>query len=233
MKIDRDGKDMIKKVKLLGMEIDNYTVREAMLQVEVFLDNNVLNTIENISTKVLVAAEQTESVRECMEQLDLAIIAEKGILTAAGITSAQRIREIKDQDFFQEFMKRIIRNHKSVFLLGAKREKIEGFQQMLNERYPQLKIVGMSAMQECVGDIDAVINEMNAMAPDVIFSILPTPEQEQFLLEKKDRLNAKIWYGLGEDLSGIAKRESFWSILQHVIHKRRLQSKNNKYDEGT
>ena len=36
---------MIKKIEILGMNLDNYTVREAMLQVEVYLTNDTMNTI--------------------------------------------------------------------------------------------------------------------------------------------------------------------------------------------
>ena len=37
---------MIKKVDILGIQLDNYTVREAIMCVERYLSNNVLNTIE-------------------------------------------------------------------------------------------------------------------------------------------------------------------------------------------
>ena len=36
---------MIKKVDILGIQLDNYTVREAIMCVERYLSNNVLNTI--------------------------------------------------------------------------------------------------------------------------------------------------------------------------------------------
>ena len=39
---------MLKKIDILGIEVDNYTVREAMMQVENYLDNTIMNTIETI-----------------------------------------------------------------------------------------------------------------------------------------------------------------------------------------
>ena len=36
---------MIKKVDILGIQLDNYTVREAIMCVERYLSNNVLNTL--------------------------------------------------------------------------------------------------------------------------------------------------------------------------------------------
>lgn len=71
---------MLKKIDILGIEVDNYTVREAMMQVENYLDNTVMNTIETIDMKMLELAGRDETVRACMEQLDLAVIGEKEIL---------------------------------------------------------------------------------------------------------------------------------------------------------
>ena len=178
---------------------------------------------------MLVSAEQTPVVKECIEQLDLAIIGEKGILTAAGVTSAQRIKETKEHEFFKEFMKRVIRNHKSVYLLGSTRDKLDEFTSFLEENYDKLRVVGNYAIEECVGDVDAAINEMNASAPDIIFSVLPVPQQEQFLLENKDKMNAKIWYGLGEDYTRNLQAGNILTTIMHAIHKKSLQSKNNKY----
>ena len=42
---------MLKKIDILGIEVDNYTVREAMMQVENYLDNTVMNTIETIDAR--------------------------------------------------------------------------------------------------------------------------------------------------------------------------------------
>lgn len=109
---------MLKKIDILGIEVDNYTVREAMMQVENYLDNTIMNTIETIDMKMLELAGQDETVRACIEQLDLAVIGEKEILIAADVHSSQRLSETINHDFFREFIKRIIRNHKRVFLLA-------------------------------------------------------------------------------------------------------------------
>ena len=102
---------MLKKIDILGIEVDNYTVREAMMQVENYLDNTIMNTIETIDMKMLELAGQDETVRACIEQLDLAVIGEKEILIAADVHSSQRLSETINHDFFREFIKRIIREN--------------------------------------------------------------------------------------------------------------------------
>lgn len=222
---------MIKKIEILGMNLDNYTVREAMLQVEVYLTNDIMNTIENISMEMLVKAQNDVVLKECIEQLNLAIISEKEILKAAGVNSAQRMRETVENEFTKEFMKRILRNNKTVYLLGNTSVQIDKLQEFLRAKYPKLKISGLHALEDCTGDFDNIINEINIAEPDVILSVLPTPEQEYFLKDNVGKFNAKIWYGLGENY---ARKRGIFEIgefAKKLVHKGMLHSMLSHYDK--
>lgn len=222
---------MIKKIEILGMNIDNYTVREAMLQVEVYLNNAVMNTIENISMEMLVKAQSDEVLKECIEQLDLAIVSEKEILKAAGVSSAQRIRETVENEFAVEFMKRLARNSKTVYLLGNTNIQIEKLQEFLMQEYPKLKISGMYALENCTGDFDNIINEVNIAEPDVIFSVLPTPQQEYFLKEHAGKFNVKIWYGLGQNYARKRGVSEVAGFAKKLVHKGMLHSMLSRYNK--
>lgn len=222
---------MIKKIDILGIQLDNYTVREAIMQVESYLSNNMLNTIESISMQMLIESESDPVVRDVISSLDLAVIGEKEIIQAAGDATMQRVKETEANDFAYEFFKRVERNKKSVFLLGETEEKIAHFRQDLLEEYPKLIIDGEYAVETCVGDLDGVINELNATTPDIIISILPVPMQEHFFMEHKDKMNASIWYGMGElGLGG--KKHGINGFIKRMMHRGRLKNSIDKYDKG-
>lgn len=42
-----------------------------------------------------------------------------------------------------------------------------------------------------------MVNEINALTPDMILSVLPSPDQEHFLMENCEKLSAGLWYGIG------------------------------------
>lgn len=222
---------MLKKIDILGIEVDNYTVREAMMQVENYLDNTVMNTIETIDMKMLELAGRDETVRACIEQLDLAVIGEKEILIAADVHSSQRISETINHDFFREFIKRIIRNHKRVFLLAETIAQEEQLEHFLVGKYEQIEVAGHCAIEEKSNDFESVVNEINSASADVIFSILPSPLQEQFLTENKSKLDAKIWYGLSSDYAPHSRISRISQIAGRLIHKKKLQSKLHKYNK--
>ena len=94
---------MIKKIDIMGIGLDNYTVRESMRQVENYLSNDVLNTIENISMQMLIASETDPVLHNVISELDLSVIGEKEILKAADADSMQRVQETEQNDFSYEF----------------------------------------------------------------------------------------------------------------------------------
>lgn len=214
----------------MGILLDDYTVREALHQIESFSDDNVLRSIESISMQMLMEAEKDEELRNAISSLDLAIVGQKEILEVAGVGTMQRIKETEENDFFYEFLKRLERNHKRLFLLGETEEKNNRIKEKLIEQYPQLSIVGEYALENCIGDQAAVINEMNAATPDLVLSALPSPTQEHFFWEHKDKINARIWYGVGDvEIDG---RMGVKKMVTSLLHRGRLKSSIEKYEKN-
>lgn len=124
---------MIKKIDIMGIGLDNYTVRESMRQVENYLSNDVLNTIENISMQMLIASGTDPVVHNVISELDLSVIGEKEILKAADADSMQRVQETEQNDFSYEFYRRIERNKRSIFVLGQTEEGVRRIKAELQE----------------------------------------------------------------------------------------------------
>jgi N-acetylglucosaminyldiphosphoundecaprenol N-acetyl-beta-D-mannosaminyltransferase len=221
---------MTKKIDILGLQLDNYTVREAIHQVEIYLENQELNTIEKVSAQMLIDSEHDPVLREAIASLDLAVIGDKEILQVVGIDTMQRIKETEEDDFFFEFFRRMERNKKTLFLLSETEDKLKENKERLLESFPRLIFAGSYALENCVGNQDAVINDMNATTPDVIISILPSPMQEHFFMEHKEKIGANIWYGMGS-LDGIKKRHGTRYLFRSIIHRGRLKSSIEKYQK--
>ena len=136
---------MGKKIEILGMSLDNDTVQEAMLQIESCWDKSTISTVETISMDTLMKAHEDELLKSCIENLDLAIICDKEILKAAGVTSRQRLQETVGDEFFKEFMKYAVENGKTVYLLGETSEQVELLQEYVNEAYEELNVTGVYA----------------------------------------------------------------------------------------
>ena len=127
---------MIKKIDIAGIELDNYTVRESIMQIEKQMSDHGFHTIEEVNMDMLILGETDEVVRQALTTVEHTVISEAGILDAVGVGTYQRKHEIEHHDFFYEMMKRIERNHKSVFLIGDTEEDTIKAQEELMELYP-------------------------------------------------------------------------------------------------
>jgi N-acetylglucosaminyldiphosphoundecaprenol N-acetyl-beta-D-mannosaminyltransferase len=222
---------MIKTIDVAGISLDNYTVREAIMNVEKGMSDHGFHTIEEVNMDTLMMAETDEVIRAALDSVEHTVIAEAEILDAVGAATYQRKREIEHRDFFYEMMKRIERNHKTLFLIGDGAEQTRQMCERLGELYPRCEIVGSEALEECGGATDDVVNEMNSLAPDVILSILPSPKQEHFLMENRDRLSAGLWYGVGAVSLG-KEKSRIGDALRNLIRKHKLEKQVHLYNDS-
>lgn len=224
---------MIKQIQLLGMTIPNYSLREELQLAQDALRNEKLSLLLTVSMQSLlkVCNSESQQTKECVEQADLVVVEDPEILSVAGINSSQRIREAEDHLFFNELLKRLQRGQQQVYLVASKNAALEKIKEILLDRYEKLKIVGEYSIEAYPDDLDRMINEINSAAPDVIISVMPTPQQEEFLVTNRGKLLAKLWYGLGENYGLLMEKKGFGWRMKRLIHLGRFKMHVNQYEE--
>jgi N-acetylglucosaminyldiphosphoundecaprenol N-acetyl-beta-D-mannosaminyltransferase len=225
---------MKKEIQLLGMTFSNYSLREELMIAQEALKDERLHMFLTVSMQSLVRlnGSGSEQAKSCVEQADLILVGDPEILSVAGITASQRIHEAREHLFFVEFLKRLVRGQQQVYLLASTTAALEKLKEMLAERYEKLQIVGEYSIEDYPEDLDRLINEINIAAPDVVLSVMPAPDQEEFLAENRSKLLAKLWYGLGDNfLLPTGKKGVRWH-MRHLIHFSRFKLHVNQYDES-
>lgn len=225
---------MIKQIQLLGMTIPNYSLREELQLAQEAVKDETLQLFLTVSMQSLmkIGSNESQTVRECVEQADLVVIDDPEILSVAGINSSQRIREAADHLFFVELLKRLQRGQYQVYLVASKNAALEKIKEILADRYEKLAIVGEYSIEDYPEDLDRMINEINGAAPDVILSVMPTPAQEEFLVANRSKLLAKLWYGLGENYSLLMEKKGLGWRMKRLIHFGRFKMHVNQYEDG-
>lgn len=224
---------MIKQIQLLGMTIPNYSLREELLLAQDALKDGKLQLFLTVSMQSLmkVSSSESEAAKTCVEQADLVVVDDSEILSVAGITSSQRIREAADHMFFAELLKRLQRGGQQVYLVASKTAALEKMKEFLAGRYEKLTIVGEYSIEDYPDDLDRMINEINGAAPDVILSAMPTPQQEEFLMANRSKLLAKLWYGLGENYSQPMEKKGLGWRMKRLIHFGRFKMHVSQYGD--
>ena len=224
---------MIKQIQLLGMTFPNYSLRDELQLAQEALHSERLCMFLTMSMQSLVkvSSSGSEEEKSFVEQADLIVVEDPEILSVAGITSNQRIREASDHLFFTELMKRLQRGQQQVYLVAAKSAALDKIKEILAQRYEKLQIVGQYSIEEYPDDLDRMINEINSAAPDIILSVMPTPQQEEFLMKNRSKLLAKLWYGLGETYGLLMEKKGFGWRMKRLIHFGRFKMHVNQYDD--
>jgi len=188
----------MKKINLLGISLTDYSLKESLKLSNQYINNGALNTISIISTQILVEAAENPQHKEWIESMDLTVFGETDILRAADNATRNRLREVENAEFLQEFLHRIARARKTVYLLSSSEQQLTYLKERVLELQPGLDIVGQYVLEEISTGTDSFINEINDIVPTVIIARFPYPQQEQLMFENKMKINANVWIALPE-----------------------------------
>lgn len=97
--------------------------------------------------------------------------------------------------------------NKSIYLFGAKEEVINSLVEVINKKYPNLKLLGFK--DGYIKDKDSVMEEIIKLKPDVVMIALGVPNQEKLIYKYLDKFDKGIFIGVGgsfDVLSGKKKR---------------------------
>ena len=99
------GETNMRKMQVLGIELQDHTVREAMKKTDAFLRDGKVSTIAYITMRGLMEAEGSQERQDFLRELDLTVPADSDILRAAGIATRNRVREVDNDEFLTEFLR--------------------------------------------------------------------------------------------------------------------------------
>lgn len=99
------------------------------------------------------------------------------------------------------------KNKKSIYLFGSKKEVLDKLIININQKYPNINIVGFS--DGYVEDKDKIMQEIISLSPDLILIALGVPNQELLINEYIEKAKKGVFIGVGgtfDVLSGCKKR---------------------------
>lgn len=216
-------------MQVLGVELQDYTVREAIRKTEIFLRDQKLNTIAYITTRGLMAAEESAELRSFLSNIDLTVAADSDILHAAGIENRNRIREIENDEFMEEFLKKLVRGKRSVYLLTGTREQLTELEECLKSYQQSLRIVGKFSLDRLEKEEDWLINEMNSLMTEVVISNISSPQRETFFENNHMKMNAHIWLMLKDKVVHANRKKRVLWRLNDLISGKLFRRKVVKY----
>ena len=215
---------MKNKIEVCGVMLDNLTVGEMMQALEESFGNGRLYSVQYIYSDLLRNAIEDEAVKEVVESADMTVIGEPAVA------------EVFDSNY--EFTKAMLRfleqQGKTVYWLGESEQAYEVFRAYLDKHYAGLQTVGAFVTDLSESGTEEIVNDINRVTPDVIFSRLSSPYQEQFFALSRPLMNAQVWFAMGSKMNISSQNATASSKIKAMIDKtilKRLAANQKKSED--
>ena len=182
----------VQRLSVMGVRLKDYSVRESMRRINTYLNNDKCNTIDFVTRDLLLNAAGSEELKKNIEDMDMTLMTTADILTAGGIESYYREKEIESNLFLKGLFRKLAKEKRKLFLLSDNADKMKMLKDGLNRFSDELIIAGEYINEEKPGGDDGVVNDINSVLPDFVLLNISSPAAEDFVSSNRARINAKV-----------------------------------------
>ena len=195
------------RINIMGVEFDSLTISEAVERAETLIAERSAAYVVTPNPEIVMTCGDNPDAMEAVQNADLVLPDGVGVVYGAKILGTPLKGKLPGIDFATELMRRLAKRGGRVYLLGAKPGIAELAGERMQEQFPGLIVCGThdGYFQE-----DApVIEEINALQPDLLLVCLGAPKQELWMHRNRPLLKVGLMAGLGGSLdvfAGTVKR---------------------------
>lgn len=188
----------LKEVRIWNVKYNLLTVDEIVSAVDQWLSEGRKGIhLTGADAYVTVLAQDDKLLHQAIMESDIVNV-DSFFPTKMLARKGYKIKErVTTPDVMEGFFKIADKKGQKVYLLGAKEETICTLIKMLEEDYPNMKIVGYRNGYFKESDEDAVAEQISKLEPDYLFLGMPSPRKEHFILKYKGKINVGVFLGVG------------------------------------
>mgnify|MGYP001573061451 FL=1 len=193
------------KIEILGVEIDNLTIGQAVLKIDQMVKSSSCHQIATVNPEFLVEASRDKKFKRILNQASLAIPDGIGLLWAAKRQKENFLERIAGADLVMQILKK---QRYSFYFLGGAPGVAKRAANKLLEKYPRLKILGATdgglITDSNLAHQKQLIYEINKTKPDILLVALGAPKQDKFIARWQKDLKCRVAIGVGGTFDYIA-----------------------------
>ena len=209
----------MEKIDVLGVKFNNVNMQEAVEKCKEFIAGTTSNLIVTPNPEIVMVAKENEEFKNIINQASLVIPDGIGIVKAANILETPLKERVAGFDLICNLLELYKDGSHTFYFWGSKPGIAELAKQKLEEKYPNIKIVGVDD-----GYFDdtkklEIIEKIRTAKPDILLVGTGAPKQEKIINELLKENIFKIGIGCGgsiDVLSGTVKRAPKLFIKLHI-----------------
>lgn len=187
----------MKKTNILGIDISNITMDEALKILLSFLEKSTTHMIFTPNAEIMMQAQRDSNLKNILNSADMLIADGAGVVLASKILGKTLPEKVSGIDLVKNSFN--LKTDKPVryFFLGAKTGIAEKASSNILSLHPNIEIAGFHDGYFNNELENKIINNINSLNVDILLVALGAPRQEKWIFEHINNLNAKICIGVG------------------------------------
>lgn len=201
---------------LMGIKVSTPSMSQLLTALGTSLASRRSTTVTFLNPNYAVAARRDDTLRRLIGEFDLDLVDGWGVALAARFLGFRVPERLANDDIGAELFSLLAARRSRVFLFGSAPGVADAAAATLRQHFPGIRIVGTQHGWVDVErghpgrfdpeDLRAIADSINAARADFVLVGLPTPHQQQFVIDYRDRLSAPLIMTGGSYLDHLTER---------------------------
>lgn len=203
----------MKRISVLGVEIDPLTLEEAVNRTAALVASGGAHQIVTLNPEYLYRAQRERDLLEIAREAALVTADGIGIVWAARVHGFFLPERVTGIELLLALCGRAAAEGWRIFLLGGKPGVAAEAAARLARDYPGLTVAGTHHGYFSGAEETGVLERIKAARPQLLFVGLGAPKQERWIFQQRAALGSLVAVGVGgsfDVLSGRVKRAPVW-----------------------
>lgn len=207
----------MEKQALLNTYINNVTMSETIEAIEQMIVADKKSYVVAINVDVVMKIEEDPYLKKVVDSADMVLVDGKPLVWISKLHGKPLKAKISGSDLVPILCDVAAEKGYKVFIIGGKDGIDEQAKQRLEQKLPQIKIVGTYAPPFGFENDEKELNKINKMIsnaqPDLLIVCFGCPKQEKWIYENIGKYDAKVSICAGatvDFLAGNVKRAPRW-----------------------
>ena len=187
-------------VRVLGVPIVNQTSEQTISMIHSIFDRDLTSprTVFFANAHTLNLAAKLPEFCDALRASDYVFGDGTGVRWGARLRGCELVDNVNGTDLTPSLLRTKPKTRRSYFLLGADVQTIQKAAQFAADSFSNWDQAGYHhGFVNRPSDTDDVIALINRCQPDLLLVGMGNPIQEQWILKNRDRLRAKVCFGIG------------------------------------
>ncbi len=202
-----------RRIRILGVAIDNITEDEAVERIASFIAERGPRHVVTVNPEFVMEARRNSAFRRVLHAADLATPDGAGLLLAARLQGQRFHERVTGIELTERLAAEAAQRGWRIFLLGAAPGVAEQAAAVLQQRNPGLVIAGCYAGSPLPADEPHIRAMIAAMRPDILLVAYGHPKQDLWIARNQPLMRVPVAIGVGgtfDEIAGIVPRAPAW-----------------------